>query len=227
MSLELRRRQGRLPLVLLERGCRGGNGGEAAHYAAMVNARERHDIDSLTDVAFRIFAERGFDATSMDEIAKAAGITKASIYHHVPGKEALLARGLERALTALFAVLDEPTARKGNARARLEAIVVRVAEVTMQLLPEVSVLFRVRGNSKTERAAMERRRAFDAHVTELVRSAQSDGSIRSDVDAGLATRLAFGMSNSVVEWYRPGGRIAAWQIARAISRVVFEGLGAI
>jgi AcrR family transcriptional regulator len=188
-----------------------------------MESRRPYDIDSLTDIAFRLFAQRGFDATSMDEIAKAAAITKASIYHHVPGKEALLARGLDRALAALFAILDEREAKEGTPRARLETIVARVAEVTMRMFPEVSVLFRVRGNSKTEREAMERRRAFDAIVTDLVHAAQREGAIRADVDPALVTRLVFGMSNSVVEWYRPSGRIAATEIATAISRLVFEG----
>jgi AcrR family transcriptional regulator len=189
----------------------------------VATSRPRYDIDSLTDVAFELFAKRGFDATSMDEVAKAAGITKASIYHHVSGKEALLARGLDRALTALFATLDEKATRNGDAGERLRSIVARVAEVTMQMLPEVSVLFRVRGNSKTERTAMERRRKFDAIVTALVREAQRDGSVRKDIDPGLLTRLMFGMSNSVVEWYRPSGRAAARDIAEAIQRLVFEG----
>lgn len=189
----------------------------------MAAARRPYDLDSLTDVAFSLFAQRGFDATSMDEIAKAAGITKASIYHHVSSKEALLRHGLDRALAALFAVLDGPSAREGSARARLEAIVERVAEVTMRMLPEVSVLFRVRGNSRAERDAMSRRRAFDAVVTDLVRAAQREGSVRDDIDAALLTRLAFGMSNSVAEWYRPGGRISAGEIARAVSRLLFRG----
>lgn len=189
----------------------------------MLEPRRPYDVDSLTDVAFALFAKCGFDATSMDEIAKAAGITKPSIYHHVESKEALLRHGLERALAALYGVLDEPASREGAPRERLESIVARVAEVTMRMLPEVSVLFRVRGNSHTERDAMERRRAFDAIVTNLMREAQRDGSIRSDVEAGLLTRLAFGLSNSVVEWYRPGGRIGAAQIAQTICRLVFDG----
>lgn len=163
----------------------------------------------------------------MDEVARAAGITKASIYHHVSGKEALLARGLDRALTALFATLDEPAVRRDKPRERLRSIVALVAEVTMHMLPEVSVLFRVRGNSKTERIAMERRRKFDSIVSDLVRRAQRDGSIRKDIDPGLLTRLIFGMSNSVVEWYRPSGRAAARDIAEAISRLIFEGARAI
>lgn len=120
-------------------------------------------------------------------------------------------------------MLDEPAARGDAPAARVEAIVTRVATVTMRMLPEVSVLFRVRGNSKTERDAMARRRAFDSAVAELVRAAQRNGEMRKDIDAALLTRLAFGMSNSVAEWYRPSGSIPAEQIARAIRGLLFEG----
>jgi AcrR family transcriptional regulator len=191
-----------------------------------VEARRPYDIDSVTDVAFAIFAERGFDAASMEDVARAAGITKASIYHHVPSKEALLARGLERALSALFAVLDEPPATGSSARARLTAIVRRVAEITMSMRAEVSVLFRVRGNSVTERGAMERRRDFDHRVADLVREAQAAGEVRKDIDPALIVRLIFGMSNSVVEWYRPAGRTPAAAIAEAIEQIAFKGIDA-
>jgi AcrR family transcriptional regulator len=189
-----------------------------------VEARRPYDIDSVTDVAFGIFAERGFDAASMEDVARAARITKASIYHHVPSKEALLARGLDRALSALFAVLDEPAAQRGTSWEILAHIVRRVAEITMSMRAEVSVLFRVRGNSETERAAMERRRSFDRRVAELVREAQEDGFIRSDIDPGLLVRLIFGMSNSLVEWYRPDGRMPASTIAEAVEKIVFQGV---
>ncbi len=189
-----------------------------------VEARRPYDIDSVTDVAFRIFAERGFDAASMEDVARAAGITKASIYHHVPSKEALLARGLDRALSALFGVLDEPDATVGTPRARLTLIVLRVAEITMSMRAEVSVLFRVRGNSSTERDAVERRRTFDARVSELVREAQATGEVRKDIEPALIVRLIFGMSNSLVEWYRPDGRMAAPTIAQAIEQIAFEGI---
>jgi AcrR family transcriptional regulator len=189
-----------------------------------VEARRPYDIDSVTDVAFGIFAERGFDAASMEDVARAAGITKASIYHHVPSKEALLARGLDRALSALFAVLDEPAAQRGTSWEILAHIVRRVAEITMSMRAEVSVLFRVRGNSETERAAMERRRNFDRRVAGLVRRAQQDGFVRADIDPALLVRLIFGMSNSLVEWYRPNGRMPASTIAEAVEKIVFRGV---
>ncbi len=192
---------------------------------AMDPVRRPYDIDSLTDVALRVFAERGFDGSSMDDVARAAGITKAAIYHHVSGKEALLERGLHRALEALFAVLVEPDAANGRAIDRLRHIIRRVVEVSIAVLPELTVLVRIRGNAKVERDAIERRRAFDAHVTAIVREAQAAGDFDPTFDAALVVRLTFGMSNSIVEWYRATGRFSSAQIASAVESMLFDGYG--
>ncbi len=184
--------------------------------------RKPYDIDSLTDVALRVFADRGYDGASMDDVARAAGITKASIYHHVSGKEALLERGLGRALDALFAILDEPAAHEGRAVDRLRHIVERVAATTLHLLPELTVLFRVHGSSKSERNAVERRRAFDRLVTDIIAQAQREGDVRPDLDPRLLARLIFGMSNSVVEWYR-SGTLSREAIAHAVVAIAFDG----
>jgi AcrR family transcriptional regulator len=189
-----------------------------------VELRKPYDIETLTEVALRVFAERGYDGATMDDVARAAGITKASIYHHVSGKEALLERGLRRALDALFDVLSEPESSAGPAIASLRYIVRRVAKITFTLQSELGVLFRIRGNSLVEREAIERRRAFDRIVTALVVDAQRDGDLRIDIDPAIVTRLLFGMSNSVVEWYRSDGRVADDEIARAIAGIAFEGL---
>lgn len=193
------------------------------------NRRERagrrpYDLDGLTEVALRVFAERGFDSATMDDVAAAAGITKAAIYHHVAGKEALLARGLERALDALFATLDDPQMREGAAIERLRHVVRRVAAVALDVLPELTVLVRVRGNSPSERRAIERRREFDRVATDLVRQAQREGDIPAQLDPALAVRLIFGMCNSLVEWYRPGGRLPAAVVIDTLVELTFSGL---
>lgn len=190
----------------------------------MEQQRRPYDIDRLTDVALAVFAQRGFDGASMDDVARAAGITKAAIYHHVSGKEALLDRGLRRALEALFAVLEEPGATKGRPIERLRYIVRRVAELAVAVLPELTVLVRVRGNSETERNAIERRRTFDRRVAAIVREAQAAGEFDSSLDAAVVARLMFGMCNSLVEWYRPKGRFTAADISGAVERVIFDGV---
>ncbi|WP_328673806.1 TetR/AcrR family transcriptional regulator [Streptomyces sp. NBC_00322] len=188
--------------------------------------RDTYTPETLLTVAVRIFNERGYDGTSMEHLSKAAGISKSSIYHHVAGKEELLRRAVSRALDALFAVLDEPGAVRGRAIERVEYVTRRTVEVLMADLPYVTLLLRVRGNTKTERWAMERRREFDQRVADLLKAAAADGDLRADMEIRLATRLLFGMVNSLVEWYRPhpGSGYEGDEVAEAVVRLAFDGL---
>ncbi|GLW49222.1 TetR family transcriptional regulator [Streptomyces sp. NBRC 14336] len=187
--------------------------------------RDTYTPETLLSVAVQVFNERGYDGTSMEHLSRAAGISKSSIYHHVTGKEELLRRAVSRALDGLFGILDEEPARTGRASDRLEHVVHRMVEVLIAELPYVTLLLRVRGNTDTERWALDRRRDFDHRVAALMEAAAADGDIRSDVDGRLATRLVFGMINSIVEWYRPEIRgMGEREVADAVAKVVFEGL---
>jgi AcrR family transcriptional regulator len=202
----------------------------AAASAAAVPAagrRDSHSVESLLSVAVEVFNVRGYDGTSMEDLAKAAGITKSSIYHHVSGKEELLRLSVTRALDGLFAVLDEPGAREGRAADRLEYVVRRTCLELVENLPHVTLLLRVRGNTAAERDALDRRREFDHRVAELAAEAIEEGDLRAGLDPRLTARLVFGMVNSISEWYRPGGReakIEADALADALTAIVFDGL---
>jgi AcrR family transcriptional regulator len=183
-----------------------------------------YDADSLLEVAVRVFTERGYDGTSMEDLARAAGITKSSFYYHVSGKEELLRRSLDRALDGLFAVLGEPAALEGPAIDRLEHVVRGSIQVLVDQLPHVTLLLRVRGNTRVERRALERRREFGRAVTKLVSEAVQEGELRGGIDEGLTARLLFGMVNSVVDWYRPdGGSLDAASLADAVVSLTIDG----
>ncbi|SDM95057.1 TetR/AcrR family transcriptional regulator [Actinacidiphila guanduensis] len=187
--------------------------------------RDTYTPDSLLAVAVEVFNERGYDGTSMEHLSQAAGISKSSIYHHVRGKEELLERAVGRALEGLFAILDEPGAVRGRAIERLEFVTRRTTQVLMAELPYVTLLLRVRGNTRTERLALARRREFDQRMAGLLTAAVAEGDLRADMDVKLATRLLFGMINSLVEWYRPGaGARADEEVAAAVVRLAFDGL---
>jgi AcrR family transcriptional regulator len=177
---------------------------------------------SLLEVAVGEFITRGYDATSMEDLSRAAGITKSSFYHHFSGKEALLRAALERALDGLFAILDSDGARTGSPLARLRYIVRGQVEVLVDELPYVTLLLRVRGNTESERWALERRREFDAQIAVLVSEAVDAGEIRAGVEPALAARLLSGLVNSVVEWARPGRGTS--ELPGEVARAVFEGI---
>jgi AcrR family transcriptional regulator len=207
--------------------------------------RRRYDTASLLDVAVRLFTERGYDGTSMGDLAQASGLSKSSLYHHFSSREQLLRAALDRAVEPLFAVMDEPEARTGRAIERLEHVVRREVEVLVDQLPAVTLLLRVHGNTPTERWALERRREFDRFVADLVAEAAAQGDVRTDVQASVVSRLLFGMINSLVEWYRPGQAgadtpgagaeraaargtpartVSAQELADAVVRLAFDGL---
>jgi AcrR family transcriptional regulator len=185
--------------------------------------RPAYDAASLLAVAVTEFNTRGYDATSMEDLSRAAGITKSSFYHHVSGKEELLRAALTRALDGLFAVLEEPAAQRGSALERLRHIVYRQVEVLQAELPYVTLLLRVRGNTETERWALARRRAFDATLASLVADAVADGEIAAHVEPSLAARLLSGTVNSISEWYRPG-RPGSEALPGEVVRIVSEGI---
>ena len=188
--------------------------------------RPGHSLDSLLAVAVAVFNERGFDATTMDELAARLGVTKSAIYHHVPGKVELLRLAVNRALDALFAVVAEPGATTGPAIDRLEHVVRGSVRVLAAELPSVTLLLRVRGNSPVEEAALQRRRPFDRVVTGLVRAAEEEGAARPDVDPASTSRPLFGTVNSLTEWYRPDGGLSADDLADALVATTFQGLRA-
>ena len=186
--------------------------------------RPGYDQRGILEVAVAAFIEYGYDATSMGVLADRLGLSKSAIYHHFASKDEILERALDQALRALERVADEAEASGGSAADRLDHVLRGAVHVLVAELPYVTLLLRVRGNTEVERSALARRRAFDKRVTELVSAAQAEGTLRSDIDVRVVERLLFGMINSIVEWYRPGGREDAARLADDVVAVALDGL---
>jgi AcrR family transcriptional regulator len=197
----------------------------AAADPARRRGRPGHNQDAVLTAAVRLFNEKGYEATSMGDLAERLGITKSSIYHHVTGKQELLRMAVDHALDGLSEAADEVDALDAPAVDRLEALLRRSVLVLAERLEFVTLLLRVRGNTAVEKEALLRRRDFDARVTALVKQAQGDGDLRPDIDPSTAARLLFGMVNSLSEWYRPR-RGNAESMADAVTAIAFDGLRA-
>jgi len=184
--------------------------------------RPGYDQQTVLRRAVEVFNRQGYDGTSMGDLARELGVGKSALYHHVPGKEALLSQALDEALDGLTAVLDRPAGT--TAYGQLRAAVRDSVRVLVEHLPAVTLLLRVRGNSEVELAALRRRREIDDRLAALVSAAAAEGSLRADLPPDLVSRLLFGMVNSLVEWYRPGGPVDADALADALATLAFEGL---
>ena len=184
------------------------------------------DLATVLERSVALFNERGFDGTSMDDLARHLGISKSAIYHHVPSKDALLGLALDRALSGLEDAAADVRTLDGRAVDRLESLVRRSVAVLVERLPYVTLLLRVHGNSVVERDALTRRRRLDRFAAGLVKEAVGDGDLRPDVDPAVTARLLFGMVNSLTEWLHPTTAHTAGELAHAVTAAAFEGLRA-
>ena len=205
---------------------------EQARASGPRRGRPGYDQETVLRRAVDLFNTQGYDATSIGDLARELGLTKSAIYHHVPSKEALLSAALDEALDGLTSAIDgaidgaidETVAGGGTAEQQLRAAVGASVRVLTAHLPAVTLLLRVRGNSDVELAALERRRLLDERLASLVRAAAEEGSIRDDLAPEVITRLLFGMVNSLVEWYSPGGAVHPDDLADAVTSLAFDGL---
>ena len=191
---------------------------------AAKRGRPGYDQEQMLEVIVKVFTDHGYDAATLELIAKRLGLSKSAVYHHFDSKSAMLELALERVLGALEAVFTAPGAVSGRANERIEFVVRGAVRVACEQRPSLLLLLRLHGNSEVELQAMERRRAFDAKLRQLFELALAEGSLRTDFDPGLAERFTFGLINSLVEWYRPGGRFTPDEIADAVLRFMRGGL---
>ncbi|GAA4381217.1 TetR/AcrR family transcriptional regulator [Paeniglutamicibacter cryotolerans] len=191
---------------------------------ATKRGRPGYDQESVLSIAVSVFNKHGYDATSMGTLAENLGISKSAIYHHVPSKGDLLRLALDEALIPLEAIVEDERATIGTAEQRLEFFLRSTIQVLVKRQQYVTLLLRLRGNTEIERDALDRRRAVDRRVSDLVVEAQQEGSLRADIDPRTATRLLFGTINSLVEWFREGGPVSAEQVEEHAITMMFDGL---
>lgn len=198
----------------------------ADHTGRRRRGRPGYDREGVLRRAIELFIRRGYEATSINDLAAELGVTKSAIYHHFDSKEALLAAALNEALEGLSSAVEEAATatRVANPHERLRATVEAAVHTLVAYLPTVTLLLRVRGNSDVEREALARRRQIDDRLAALVKEAQDQGYIRADIGPDVTSRLAFGLVNSLTDWYRPDGPMPADELARAVTNVLFDGL---
>ena len=194
------------------------------------NSTEPGRLNEIYRVAAQIICEKGYDATSMSDIAEAVGITKAGIYHHIPGKKDLLFRIMNFGLNSLDEQVIIPARAISDAEQRLRAIITSHVElITSRSTPQGNnpvtiVVDEVAGLTPAHRRQIDqRKRAYVDLIRETLRQMKDEGKL-SDVDVTVAAFSLLGMILWLSRWYSPDGRLTPEQIAEEITRVALGGL---
>ena len=161
--------------------------------------------EELTRIAARLFAERGYQGTSLADLAGELGVQKPSLYHHIASKEDLLWEVANDGAEAFHAALDAvPVAAPAAERIRL-ALRAHLGVVAAQL--DVATVFvrewRYLEGDRRERFLAERRR-YEERVRDLFRDGVDGSELRTDLDVSTAALLFLSAANWAYTWLRPG-----------------------
>lgn len=185
--------------------------------------RER-TADRLLTEAAALFSERGYDASTTRELAERLGITKASLYHHISGKDDLLygisTESLRRTSGLVRAVWENAPSDE-----RLQRMVQTHLESTIadRDLYRVAMVEMRRLTPARRREITALRDDYARMFTSAIRQDQADGRIRADLDSGLLTLTLLGLLNWPVFWFGPGGTQPTEQLAAAYLGVFLGG----
>jgi AcrR family transcriptional regulator len=180
----------------------------------------------VLDAAVELFAQQGYDGTSVTQVITRAGVAKGGFYHHFASKEALLYEVYGDLISRQLEGMDAIVARRLPAADTLRALIHDLVETTAASARPALVFWREMhrlGDERTEQYRRARRRYHDT-VKRLVRDAQAAGEFATVATADTVTFTIFGFVNELPLWYRPSGRKRPAQLAAELADLVLAAL---
>lgn len=182
--------------------------------------------ERILQEAVKLFYERGFTGTTLDDIAAALGVTKPFIYTHFKSKVELLAAiclpTIEMSVEAAIAAV----ASSGSAGARLRRLVTDFTGVVMRRQANIAVYFREEMHLETlARAEIDaKRKEFDRILSALLREGAQDGEFHIP-DVNLTALALGGMISWAYTWFRPNGRLGVEELSVRMADLASQMVG--
>ncbi|MGD2135614.1 MAG: TetR/AcrR family transcriptional regulator [Gemmatimonadales bacterium] len=187
--------------------------------------REKHQRRrrEILHAALRAFREKGYHATTLDDIAAHLGVRKTALYHYFPDKEAILYECHRESQAELDRLLEEASTKDTASEKLAHAIRehVRVMTDTLEGSPlafEVTAL-----SDKRQAELIAGRDRYERALRHIIDQGVADGEFRP-VDSKIAVFAILGAINWIARWYRPEGSLHAPELGEEFAHHLVGGL---
>ncbi len=181
--------------------------------------------DQLLEVATRLFKEKGFHNTSMQDLADALNLQKASLYYYIESKDELLRRLLERATSLLGTQIDEIYAADFSPVVKLRLALENHAVAIMENLDLIAVYLNEYRNLPP--AQLDEALAVRKHYEQMLMRIVEDGIASGDfrpVNVKMAVFGFLGMLNWTHQWFSLDGQYSPQEVAVMLTDLAVYGL---
>src|SRR5712691_5496633 len=180
----------------------------------------------IYEVAAEVFHRKGYDNTSMSDVARAAGLTKAGLYHHVASKESLLYTILDSGLDLTESYVVKPVEEIADPVQRLKTMIDLHLRLVLEErnLEVTGLLHECKTLSPSDRTRVNRRKKQYVRVaTNIIAEVTKRYSVK-DVDPKLAAYALLGMLNWTYQWYKASGSNTREEIVETFQRIFLQGI---
>ena len=180
--------------------------------------------EALLHEAGKAFSERGYHATSLDDVAKALGVSKGTLYNYVTDKQEILWELHKIAGDIATSAFAAAPAEAGTGAQMLRGSLVRFIHGLTEELGACRVLLEFEALRPEDRVkARKMRESFENSFIEFIEQGMADGSMRK-VEPRLMVFTFMGAVNWIPRWYSPTGRLTGRYIAQAVTDMLLRGL---
>lgn len=185
----------------------------------------------LMRIATKLFKDQGFQSTKLADIARVAGLDRASVYYYVGSKEELFHESVEGVLDESMKLAKKLLAdRQLRSIERLHRIYVALMVSYEENYPATFVYIQEQMHEvAAEETAwaqeiMKKTRAFDQILIGFISGAIEAGELRNDIPPRLIENALFGMLNWTHRWFVPGGGMSGREVGEALWSIFTDGM---
>ncbi|MEW6471375.1 MAG: TetR/AcrR family transcriptional regulator [Actinomycetota bacterium] len=181
---------------------------------------------AIIDAAATIFHRKGYEATSIHDIAEAVGMLKGSLYYYIETKEDLLFAVIHEVHEELLRNYEVYQRAEGDAPTRIRAFIEGHVATNARLTARAAVFYRDFYSLNPERRAViiDQRDKYDRHLREMIQQGQREGTLCGDIDPKITAIAMLGMMNTIYQWYHLDGDRTPEEVARSYADLLLGGL---
>ena len=185
-------------------------------------SRER----DIVATAARLFKEKGYRATTLEDIAAAVGMLKGSLYYYIRSKEELLYLVVRDPIRQVYSELEAIVVADLPFNEKIARAIANHMTVFHLHYPHIAVYLHDYRHlmDKLEQNVIETPKQYQRLWDALLRQGIAAGEIRGDIDVTMAGYALLGMCNWAYRWYNPRGRLSPQEIAEVFTKIALQGL---
>ncbi len=180
----------------------------------------------IIEASVRLFNQKSYSATSVQDIAEALGVTKAALYYYVTSKEQILYEIFDQTMTTAEARLNKLMKEDMSVVERIRNIVFNHIMAVFDEAPNIAIFFTEKAHLSAENliAINTRRRCYEEQIAEVFIKGVAEGVLKKDLEVLPTVYALLGMCNWLYHWYDPNGRLKPDELAGHYADMILNGI---